>query len=297
MPLDVSLDHEPDAEVLADPNLVGNSNFIRNLRRLQELRTFLIQEAVAVPQNLSFEGLNALKFQERGRSPRPEEWSLLEDRTAKLFSLLTPPLRRKFMSGSIPSWMALATVVIGVAAAVSLIGAVIGDAFGLANYKYTGIFVLLSYIVWLVCLGAIGSIAFIGMNALSVQDDITFDLTNNRLMVLRIVLGGLFALVMTLPFGVGSFVHFCSSLNISANPIQTANGGSQETYEQAGLLLMPFVLGFSTSLVIIVLNRLVGAIEAFFGGGAAASDRHTSTIGPNVLTSGPVVVETPPPGK
>ncbi len=31
------------------------------------------------------------------------------------------------------------------------------------------------------------------------------------------------------------------------------------------LLLLPFVLGFSTSLVIMILNRLVGAVQAFFG--------------------------------
>jgi hypothetical protein len=54
-------------------------------------------------------------------------------------------------------------------------------------------------------MGAIGSVAFIGMNALSVQQDVTFDLNNDRLMVLRIVLGALFGIVLTLPFGFTQF--------------------------------------------------------------------------------------------
>jgi hypothetical protein len=113
-------------------------------------------------------------------------------------------------------------------------------------------------------LGAIGAVAFVGMNALSLQSDITFDLTNNRLVILRIVLGALFALVITLPFGFGGFVAFCQS--IASGKLDS----DVQLSTQAILLLLPFILGFSTSLVIMILNRLLDAIQAFFGKSGAS---------------------------
>jgi hypothetical protein len=117
------------------------------------------------------------------------------------------------------------------------------------------------YLIWLISLGAVGALAFVGMNALSIKDDITFDLTNRRLLLLRVVLGALFAVVLTLPFGFIDFIEFCKSL---ADPSKSKHG-IPEMAKQAILLLLPFVLGFSTSLVILILNQLVEAVQAFFG--------------------------------
>jgi hypothetical protein len=50
--------------------------------------------------------------------------------------------------------------------------------------------VLPFYLLWLMSLGATGAVAFIGTNVLSVQEDATFDLTNTRLMALRITTPG-----------------------------------------------------------------------------------------------------------
>ena len=126
------------------------------------------------------------------------------------------------------------------------------------------------YLIWLFSLGAIGAVAYIGMNALSIQEDITFDLTNPRLMILRIVLGGLFGLVLTLPFGYQDFLNFCVSL-IKANPVPAEQPEGNKSAWQAVTLLMPFVLGFSTSLVLLVLNQMVDGFQAFFGKGSIAA--------------------------
>jgi hypothetical protein len=117
-------------------------------------------------------------------------------------------------------------------------------------------------------LGAIGSVAFIGMNALSVQEDATFDLTNSRLMALRISLGALFGLVLTLPTdGFNSFVTFCSQiLHPGETPASSSSSAGQLGLSiSALLLLLPFILGFSTSLVILVLNQLLEGVQSFFG--------------------------------
>jgi hypothetical protein len=57
----------------------------------------------------------------------------------------------------------------------------------------------------------------------------------------------------------GGFVNFCR--NIVAGKLD----GDVQLSSQAIMLLLPFVLGFSTSLVIMILNRLLDAVQAFFG--------------------------------
>jgi predicted MFS family arabinose efflux permease len=69
-----------------------------------------------------------------------------------------------------------------------------------------------SFLIWVAALGGVGSIAFIGMNALAVQDDATFDITNTKLIALRIALGALFGAVLTLPVGYPSFLAFLNEL-------------------------------------------------------------------------------------
>jgi hypothetical protein len=187
---------------------------------------------------------------------------------------MTESLRRKFTLGTIPWWVSYLPVVFALIAAASLI--LVRLLPGLHGGSLERSYVLPFYLVWLLSLGAIGAIAFIGMNVLSVQEDVTFDLTNERLMSLRIALGALFGLVLTLPFGFEGFVQFCEEIirgKITAQP--GALDGSQVT-TQAVMLLLPFILGFSTSLVILILNRLVDAVQGFFGKSAPA-DRQVPT--------------------
>lgn len=101
------------------------------------------------------------------------------------------------------------------------------------------------------------------MNALSVQEDATFDLSNGRLITLRIALGALFGMVLSVAFGFQPFLDFMWGL---VNPAGTDKNRDIATLsQQALMLLLPFVLGFSTSLVIMVLNRCVESVQTFFG--------------------------------
>jgi hypothetical protein len=100
--------------------------------------------------------------------------------------------------------------------------------------------------------------AFILVNALGIQVDPTVDVTDRDSTWFRVLLGGLLAMILTLPFGYPSFQQF--SHNIA--------GQALIDISQAVLLLMPFLFGFSTSLVLTVLNRLVESVQTFFGVGA-----------------------------
>jgi len=184
------------------------------------------------------------------------------------------------MLGEVPWWMAWLPIIFAGTAVASLILAIaIPDLY---NVHSVGSTILPFYLIWLMSLGAIGSVAFIGMNVLSVQQDTTFDLNNTRLMLLRIALGALFALVLTLPFGFEGFVRFCAS--IATLTSETLNNTQQGEPLRRGpdavtiqaMLLLPFILGFSTSLVIMLLNQFVDAIQAFFGKRGGASDRPPS---------------------
>jgi hypothetical protein len=268
---------EPDNIV---SNSINDEHFIRDLNRLKELRSFLIQEAIFLgpdeSSTLQFGRLNLLRHREDGRSPTQNEWSEVERLTQALFGRLSEPLRRRFLLGEIPSWMSLLPILFAVVALVALVVAVVVRHQSFLG-RVLGDNVLPYYLIWLMSLGAIGAVAFIGMNALSVQQDITFDLTNQRLMLLRITLGALFGLVLTLPFGFTGFKDFTAVLS-GNNP---TGSDPQKITTQALLLLFPFILGFSTSLVIMVLNRLVDAVQAFFGKASGDSGASRSSASRN----------------
>jgi hypothetical protein len=249
---------------------VNDWGFIRDLKRLIELRSFLLNEAInisprdSMPQ--SFGPLNLLKYDPMGRAPTAEEWSALEAHTQSLFQLMTEPLRRRFLLGQIPKLLTILPIVFTVCAVFSLFAAILVQGRDLLGLSSVGMNTLPFYIFWLLSMGAIGSVAFVGMNALSVQQDATFDISNSRLLVLRVALGALFGLVLTLPFGFDSFMAFVKQIAYTDRPAPDGGMISQ----QALLLLLPFVLGFSTSLVILILNRLVEAVQTFFGKTAPA---------------------------
>lgn len=264
-------DREEAAAVGPINTRINDEYFIRDLGRLKELRSFLIQEAVSVAPSdsnaLEFGRLNLLSKnylpENMGRDPTEEEWNQVERHTRILFGLLTPSLRRRFVLGAIPGMLAWLPLFLAMIALVALVMAIMSYNVDLLRMGSVGANVLPFYLVWLMSLGAIGAIAFIGMNALSVQEDITFDLTNQRLIIMRIALGALFGLVLTLPFGFQEFLAFCQT--IARGSVDLPGEQSPTVTVQAAMLVLPFILGFSTSLVILILNRFVDAVQGFFG--------------------------------
>jgi len=254
-----------------DPsNAIDDKQFIEDLGKLKDLRSFLIEQAVQLKPDeadiLSFGKLNLLHWRSDGRRPTEEEWDALEKLTQDLFRHLSDPLRRRFLYSRLPWWIPQMVGALGLIAFASLIA----TTFAWGSVDWNRIVPL--YLIWLASLGAIGSICFIGMNALSVQDDATFDLSNSKLLTLRILLGALFGIVLSLPFGAASFYDFIQNLlgGAVAETAQSAAAGSakkpsSEFAISSFVLLLPFVLGFSTSLVIMILNQFVGAIQTLFG--------------------------------
>jgi hypothetical protein len=248
-------DKDPKAN---DANAIGDMRFMGQLALLTSVKNFLVTEAVKVRDEdaplFSFGSLNQLRYFEKGRLPTVEEWELLDKRALKLFSYLDDGLRKRFQLIQTANLIAGVPVLFIILALISL---------SVATFLVDRSQLLVTYFFWTICLGALGSIAFLSMNALSIQNDMTFDLTNKSLLWVRIVLGSLFGLVLSIPFGFEGFVSFCGS--IAKN---TDIGGTNSVPAfglQGALLLLPFILGFSASLVMLVLNRFVESIAVFFG--------------------------------
>jgi hypothetical protein len=248
-------------------NAINDSQFITELNRLRNLKGFLNNEAVVlglsdVDSNVLGD-LFTLTESYRGRSPTGAEWTKLDQFNQLFFQRLTEAQRRRFLLGGIPQGFAKAPIIFAGVALLSLLGTVlIGEL--VRNQDIQILIILSCYLFWLISLGAIGSIAFIGMNALSVQQDITFDLLNPRLINLRIALGALFALVLTLPFGFTGYVKFIRGI-VTVTQFNGPSAPDAVTTSDALMLIMPFLLGFSTSLVIMILNRMLEAAQSFFG--------------------------------
>src|SRR5258708_18242446 len=156
---------------------VNDYQFIRDLKRLKELRSFLIQEEITFgPEEftlLTFGRLNLLQYNQNGRSPTQEECSDVEHLTQVLFRKLSEPLRRRFILGEIPSWMSLLPVGLALVALVALVMAVVG-AHNPSLTRVSGGSIFSYYLILLLSLCAIGFLAFICINSLFFQQDCKF---------------------------------------------------------------------------------------------------------------------------
>jgi hypothetical protein len=111
-----------------------------------------------------------------------------------------------------------------------------------------------SFTCWLATTGALGSAAFIYVNALHIQVDPKVDITSHHLDVMRLILGALFAVII----GITTYRYFRDfALALFSND-------HIELYYSM-LLLVPFLLGFSTPLVLHMLGRFILSAQTFFG--------------------------------
>jgi hypothetical protein len=134
--------------------------------------------------------------------------------------------------------------------------------------RFFGWLVLLT--LWLLSQGALGACAFIGTSAIvkempkkdstnsNVQEIV--DVTDRNFLNARVLLGQLFAIILGFPFAAKSV----NSLAQLYYQIQDAKIDSTTL----AYILLPFMVGFSISLVLTILGRLISAIETFFGGSA-----------------------------
>jgi hypothetical protein len=150
-----------------DPNAIRDMRFINQVTTLISLKMFLLTEAVDIsPEDaplFSFGALYQLRYSDGGRLPTIQEWELLDKRSLKLFSYLDEERKKRFQLKQAANLIAGLPILLIVTGLVSLM---------LATLTVDRNLLLLAYFFWTMCLGAIGAIAFLSVNALSIQNDV-----------------------------------------------------------------------------------------------------------------------------
>lgn len=235
---------------------------MRRLLYVQDGHDLLVESKAVIPEADAL-ALSSTPHARRGvllwgRPPNKGEWEKLNGAYAALGRNLPPEARlllRTQSSRRLITWLPvyiLAFAILGIVVACSDRFLVVPLSPFVA--RFTG------YLLWTLALGILGAAASLGVNALAIKSDATFDVTDRALVILRVVIGAVFAFVLSLMFTWDSFGSFTSDIG---SGISISERG--DLLDTAWRLLLPFLLGFSTPLVLTILERFIVSIETFFG--------------------------------
>lgn len=245
---------------------VADPLFVAQIKQYRSGRNFLLEEGIRFEPDhlaaLDLTDLYMLRFKESGETVNREQWTTLDKAERTLALYFTPELRRKFRlketRGVIGRWPLLFLT----GALASFLASVIlppyflsGDSAHAAALSSLG-----AYLIWTISLGGLGAAAFLAVNSLGIQSDTSFDMGDKALIFMRLVVGSLFGFILSLPVSLPAFARFAAEALGAAG-----TRSSDVSLETVALILLPFFLGFSTSLVLTVMNRFVSAVETFFG--------------------------------
>jgi hypothetical protein len=250
---------------------ISDRGFIKQLNEIRALKQFLFEEKVNFnPDQLSsidLEGLNNLEYSPYGggRSPTREEWKLLDKKFSALTAYLNEDLRPKIRIRQLGRYFGLIPLIFLFVVAISTIAYALypfiltRDTLAWYAIFYT------TMAIWTIAQGALGACAYLGTRVtlkknqgISDSDILgdLVDITDVNVLRMRIILGSLFAFVIGMPISL-------QSLNNISKLMYDSTGNP--TASDFVFILVPFLLGFSTNLVLAILGRCVASIQTFFG--------------------------------
>ena len=231
---------------------------------LRQTQKFLLREGVPPGPSdpdgdtpFSLGRLNLIKRRTRipyrKRSPVTlDDWLLLERKQEGLQRSFTAELQQRFRLYKSHQIINFIPFLLLMLAFGSLVLAIFR---GSGGTRPSAEWVFFVYLFWTSCLGGLGAFGFLAVNSLAIQNDLTFDISNEMLVAMRVMLGALFGCIVSLPFGFQYFKDFANWVIV---------GGDLDSVRGV-FLLLPFLLGFSTTLLMTVLNRMVTGVETVFG--------------------------------
>lgn len=248
---------------------ISDRRFAAQLETIKKLKQFLFDEKASLPvdslENIDLGALNNLTYAADGRLPTEAEWKALDQKLTGLTPLLTPALRWKlrirelrFFFITVPLFFMAATVVATFALALLM---TFGDE---TSILFTASYVV-TFLLWTLSQGALGACAFLCVTATlhALKERPTssalyqpIDVTDENILSIRVILGALFALLIALPVG-GRSVLVLYDAFTNKHPIPTI--------EDWIVVLVPFMFGFSTTLVLAIFSRVIAGISALFG--------------------------------
>jgi hypothetical protein len=260
-----------------DPeNLINDEHFINQLLQIKKLKQFLFEEKVRFdPEKLTSIDLgllNNLQYRSNGRSPSNGEWSLLDEKLSSLASYLNDDLRRKIRVRELGLFFrSMPLIFLSAAVLATICYPLQGIVFEKNSLSFNFVFLIL-VVAWTIAQGGLGACAFLltqiaivradsqatkGTDQPSIIESI-LDITDRNILRTRILLGALFAFLIGLPISV-------RSIEIIYQSFYPKDDSSSLSASDLGLTLVPFLLGFSTNLVLTILNRSLLSIQTLFG--------------------------------
>jgi hypothetical protein len=248
---------------------ISDRRFAAQLEALKKLKEFLFYEKVPLQADtieaIDLGSLNNIKYALNGRQPTESEWKALDQKLAGLTSILTPPLRWKLRIRELRFFFVTVPIVSMGASVIATflltLLMTVGEARGTLWFLVSYVLMLL---IWTISQGTLGACAFlcIGATVHALKERIssnslypTIDVTNENILIIRVILGALFSL-LTIPISGRSIliVDHAFSEDHAIPPIQDWI-----------TVLVPFMFGFSTTLVLAIFNKVVGGVSAIFG--------------------------------
>jgi hypothetical protein len=259
---------DAQAENQLSPAKISDRLFVRQLGYTRSLVTFLIRRQ-ALPEKppdllANLAALGSVRYSRRGRAAAEEEWRKLYAISHGLASELPLEIATAFSIWRLRTFFGLFPIIFLIMGIVALEATYLeGYAVG-GWYYFIGLAAVLS---WTCALGGLGTSAFFGTSLLAQLASATGndqaklkEITDDTYLRTRLMIGILFAFVLGLPFGHLSLDTASASLfkDVVWNP---------ELFTTILHILAPFLLGFSTALVLSILERLIEGIKTTFGVG------------------------------
>jgi hypothetical protein len=276
--------------------LISDRRFWQQLRSARELKSFLFSQAVVLEDAdldaINLGDLDMLGFSRKGRMPTGEEWAQLDRKSNSLLQHLNFPLRRKrSLMGLSAYFRDLPLVFLGLAIGALMLDSTTRYLVDEKTHSPTGFGIELDFasnLLWILALGGLGTCGYLGTSlmtesrrlaasgALDMKPaqgrpdtlpagspatpaaapvTVEIDLADANLLTTRVIVGIVFSFTLSLPvYQTQESLH---NLLIPPPDVNLAN--------MIGSILLPFILGFSTTLVMGIMERFITAAGQLFG--------------------------------
>ena len=264
------MDAQPGSQ--SNPPRISDRLFIQQLGYTRSLVTFLIRRQALpgtspdVLANLA--ALGSMRYSPDGRAASEEEWQKLYAISHGLASELPLEIATAFSIWRLRTFFGLFPLIFLIMGITALEATYLQGYAAESSgwYYFIGLAAVLS---WTCALGGLGTSAFFGTSLLAQLASATGsdqpklkEITDYNYLQTRLITGILFAFVLGLPFGHLSLVTASTSLYEDVV-------WNTELVTTIMHILAPFLLGFSTALVLAILERLIEGVKTTLGVGQA----------------------------
>jgi hypothetical protein len=270
---------------------ISNALFMSQLGEIRKIKQFLFEERVAFPPaylpSIDLGALNAFTLSGSGREPTVEEWESLDAKLTALISMLDDNQRWKMRVHELAFFFkTMPLIFLGLSVFFATFY-VLYQTLDITNAALRTACFLFAVFGWTVSQGAMGACAFLGVGAANRKPAVvvaaaagapaaapaasstaeafagdSVDLTNRNLLTIRVVLGAVFAFLLAAPISFQGLAALSATLKDSNSAQESVKITDAANY---ALILAPFLFGFSTSLVLALLNRFLETIKTLMG--------------------------------